>query len=273
MSTASTHIDETPSPELSEEDDTDLPLTSFQLLPSAGSFSFDAFESFKGPTHVTSSPPRTPPQDRRMRKSHNISWSRTPRHGEEGADLLLYLAKSPKADAETVRPKKSTIIFDRNASFSYKPQQQPPPHSQPAPVIEPPEPPRTPPCRSTPLPSSHMTPSNNYTGGGTALGFGSMTPGPFGLGGNLPQTPGTSFNFADFVTMSPSPAQPNWNATAATRTPMAGFGQTPGSSARRRLNFDRTPVLGGMRVLGDDGGGGGGGMGGLGMELGGELLH
>jgi hypothetical protein len=204
-----------------------------------------------------------------MRKSHNISWSRTPRHGEEGADLLLYLAKSPKADAETVRPKKSTI-FDRNSSFSYKPQQQTQAQPQPQPVIEPPEPPRTPPCRSTPLPSSHMTPSNQYNGGGTALGFGSMTPGPFGLGGNLPQTPGTSFNFADFVTMSPSPAQPNWNANAATRTPMAGFGQTPGSSARRRLNFDRTPILGGLRGLGDDGGGGG--MNGLGMELGGELL-
>jgi len=150
-----------------------------------------------------------------MRKAHNVSWSRTPKHGEEGVDLLMYLANSP-SPANTRDAK--TII----------------------------QPPTTPPCKSTPLPSSHMTPGTN---GGGFLGFG-------------PTTPGTNFNFADFVNVTPSPAQGPW-----TRTP--GTARTPAAAreARRKLNFDTlmppttSPTL--VRGCRSDG---------LGMEFGGELI-
>lgn len=199
ISEGSTIPDESPSPEFSEEDDADLPVTSFSLNAS---------------TRITSSPPHTPPPDRRMRKAHNVAWSRTPKDGEEGADLLIYLATSPSPakGQQTVRP---TI-----------------------------QAPSTPPANSTPLPSSHMTPG---TSGAGFLGFG-------------PNTPGTNFNFADFVNVTPSPAQAPW------RTP--GAGRTPATKeARRRLNFDNlmpptsSPVL--TRSGRNDG---------LGMELGGELV-
>lgn len=103
------------------------------------------------------------------------------------------------------------------------------------------QPPSTPPCKSTPLPSSHMTPG---TSGQGFLGFG-------------PTTPGTNFNFADFVNVTPSPAQ-----GAFTRTPVVG--RTPGASARRKLNFDTlVPPSPSMARHSKDG---------LGMELGGELV-
>ncbi|KAK4497242.1 hypothetical protein PRZ48_011692 [Zasmidium cellare] len=129
ISEGSTIADDPPSPEFSEEDDTDLPVTSFSLNAS---------------TRITSSPPTTPPPDRRMRKINDLYWSRTPKTGEEGADLLMYLATSPspakgQADAKTVI-----------------------------------QPPSTPPCKSTPLPSSHMTPG---TAGNGFPGFGPTTPG------------------------------------------------------------------------------------------------
>lgn len=201
VSSGSTIPDETPSPEFSEDDDADLPITSFSMTAS---------------THITSSPPRTPPPDNRMRKSHNVSWSRTPRHGEEGVDLLMYLATSPSPAVGAGRAK--TMI----------------------------QPPSTPPHKATPLPSSHMTPG---TSGHGFLGFGPTTPGNFG-----PHTPGASFNFADFVTLTPSPAQPSWN-----RTP--NINRTSGTSARRKLNFEKSPVI--TRNNRSDG---------LGMELGGELF-
>lgn len=130
ISESSTIADDPPSPEFSEEDDADLPVTSFSLNAS---------------TRITSSPPTTPPPDRRMRKFNSVAWSRTPKTGEEGADLLMYLATSPspakghQADAKTVV-----------------------------------QPPSTPPCKSTPLPSSHMTPG---TAGNGFLAFGPTTPG------------------------------------------------------------------------------------------------
>ncbi len=105
--------------------------------------------------------------------------------------------------------------------------------------------PSTPPCKSTPLPSSHMTPGMN----GAGFGFG-------------PNTPGTNFNFADFVNVTPSPAQGPWS-----RTPVAGRTPAAAREARRKLNFDNlvppstSPVL--TRSNRSDG---------LGMELGGELL-
>lgn len=83
--------------------------------------------------------------------------------------------------------------------------------------------PSTPPTKTTPLPSSLMhTP-------GTSVFWGA------------PHTPGTAgFNFADFVNVTPSPAQGTWNKTpGAAKTPKI---KTPAASARRRLNFDN-PML------------------------------
>lgn len=201
VSEHSTVPDDPPSPEFSEEDDSDLPVHSFSINAS---------------TRITSSPPQTPPPDRRMRKTHNVSWSRTPREGEEGADLLLYLAASPSVD--NPRTSKAAVM----------------------------QPPSTPPCKSTPLPSSHMTPGMN---GGSFFGFG-------------PNTPGTNFNFADFVNVSPSPAQVSWSRTPiASRTPAAA------REARRKLNFDNLMPPTSSPVLTRNGR-----TDGLGMELGGELV-
>ncbi|KAK5107432.1 hypothetical protein LTR62_001293 [Meristemomyces frigidus] len=188
ISETSTVPDSPPSPVHSEDDDTDLPVTSFSLNVS---------------TKITASPPQTPPPDRRMRKSHNISWSRTPKNGDDGADLLMFLATSPSP---------ANAAFTRTAVHA----------------------PRTPPTKATPLPSSHMTP------GTSGLGF---MP-----GFNPPVTPGTNnFNFADFVNVTPSPAQ----GAFGSRTPAAG-GRTPAAAreARRRLNFDSLlpPSSGGIGV-------------------------
>lgn len=60
------------------------------------------------------------------------------------------------------------------------------------------------------------------------------TPGGGGLFGNF-GTPSQQFNFADFVNVTPSPAQPAWGG----RTP-GGPARTPlaARDARKRLNFD-----------------------------------
>ncbi|KAI1195688.1 hypothetical protein F5X97DRAFT_238652 [Nemania serpens] len=81
------------------------------------------------------------------------------------------------------------------------------------------EPPSTPPPRKDmALPSSMMT-----------------TPG----GGNLfPTTPGQSFDFSDFINITPSPAPKPWKtplAFASVKTPTP---KTPLGLARRRLTFD-----------------------------------
>lgn len=60
------------------------------------------------------------------------------------------------------------------------------------------------------------------------------TPGGGGLFGNI-GTPNQQFNFADFVNVTPSPAQPPWGGRTPggpTRTPLAA------RDARKRLNFD-----------------------------------
>ncbi len=199
ISEGSTIPDEPPSPEFSEDDDADLPIHSFSINSS---------------TRITSSPPRTPPQDRRMRKTHNVSWSRTPKTGEEGADLLLYLATSPG------HPKPSfakTVV----------------------------QPPSTPPAKATPLPSSHMTPG--MAGAGFAFG---------------PNTPGANFNFADFVNVTPSPAQGSFS-----RTPNVGRTPSAAKEARRKLNYDNLMPPTSSPVLTRHGRNEG-----LGMELGGELV-
>ena len=153
--------------------------------------------------------PRTPPPTRsraaRQRKAG----------GEEGADLLLYLATSPSpANPEN---RSSRLVA-----------------------------PSTPPSNAQVLPSSVMT-----------------TPGVTGF-----STPGQNFNFADFVNVTPSPAQGAFGSRTPgpTKTPLAA------KEARRRLNFDTlipptaSPNLSNIgrgSVVKDSG---------LGMELGGELV-
>ncbi|KAF2399815.1 hypothetical protein EJ06DRAFT_556918 [Trichodelitschia bisporula] len=75
-----------------------------------------------------------------------------------------------------------------------------------------------------------------------------------GFGG----TPGGGFSFADYLNVTPSPAQAAWRTPGmAVRTPVQRAGE-----GRRRLEFE----------FGTPGGGGGGnGVKGLGMELGGRL--
>ena len=87
-----------------------------------------------------------------------------------------------------------------------------------------------------------------------------QTPSMFSIG-----TPGQQFNFADFVNVTPSPAQ-----GAFSRTP--GLVQTPlgAKEARRRLNYDSLAPPGSPPLSNV---GRGSIKGGLGMELGGELQH
>ncbi|KAF4995684.1 cyclin-dependent kinase [Fusarium heterosporum] len=154
----------------SDDDDDLLPIHSFN------------------PTNIRSSPPRTPPMRTRSISKRNKGEAGTGANGgktgEEGADLLLYLAASPSpAVKKSIRTRM--------------------------------EPPSTPPQKSNKmdLPSSMM-----------------MTPG----GGNLfPTTPSQAFDFADFVNITPSPAQKPFKtpvSITATRTPV--------SVTQRRLTFD-----------------------------------
>jgi hypothetical protein len=202
------------SPLLSEDDDEDLPITSFQINRS----------------HRRLSPPqapRTPPPDvarsARLRQSgfNAAGAAREGKQGEDDANLLMYLATSPTP----ARP--GTIKHQMQA-------------------------PSTPPPKQTPLPSSMMS----TPGGGAAYtGFGLATP-------------STNLNFAEFLNMTPSPAQVNgnWN-----RTPIAGGPKTPAAvrEARRRLNFENLhPPTGEAPHMGAYIGK----VEGLGMDLGGELV-
>ncbi|KAI1486062.1 hypothetical protein F5X96DRAFT_682309 [Biscogniauxia mediterranea] len=156
----------------SDEDDDLFPAHSFKL------------------DHNRSSPPRTPPMSRRgggNRRNKDKGMTNGHKSGEEGADLLLYLAASPSPAVPASRTRM--------------------------------EPPSTPPPRKDyALPSSMMT-----------------TPG----GGNLfPSTPGQPFDFADFVNITPSPAQKPWKTPLALTTAKTPTAKTPMSVARRRLTFD-----------------------------------
>ena len=137
---------------------------------------------------VRSSPPRTPPMQttrslRTKRSRENLDGPNPAKSGEEGADLLLYLAASPSPAVKSNRGRMEHLST-------------PPPKNS-----------------KLDLPSSMMT-----------------TPG----GGNLfPNTPGQGFDFADFVNITPSPAQKPW------RTPgPPSSARTPLSVARRRLTFE-----------------------------------
>ncbi|KAL8717285.1 MAG: hypothetical protein Q9225_005457 [Loekoesia sp. 1 TL-2023] len=111
-------------------------------------------------------------------------------------------------------------------------------------------PPSTPPSDPQALPSSMMPMSG-------ASGF---------LGGF--STPGQNFAWADFINVTPSPAQ----GAFGNRTP--GLPKTPlaAKEARRRLNLDTLGASGGSPSLNSIGRGSTTKNTGLGMELGGELV-
>ena len=160
------------------------------------------------------SPPRTPPPTR----NRAIRQRKTDGTGEEGADLLLYLATSPSPANPNA---KTSRIFA----------------------------PSTPPSKVNALPSSMMS----TPGGGFLGGFG---------------TPGQQFNFADFVNVTPSPAQ----GAFGSRTP--GLAKTPlaAKEARRRLNFEGLAPPSASPNLSNLARGAINKENGLGMELGGELV-
>ena len=161
-----------------------------------------------------SSPPRTPPPSRSRITRNRISNAA----GEEGADLLMYLATSP---SPAHLGAKSRI------------------HA-----------PSTPPSHTQALPSSMMSTPG---GGGFMAGF---------------NTPGQNFNFADFVNVTPSPAQGAFGSRTPgpTKTPLAA------REARRRLNFESLLPPGASPNLSNSGRVPAGKEAGLGMELGGELV-
>ena len=179
---------------ISEEDDADLPARSFRINSST----------------LQSSPPQTPPaRGCTARQGRGIA------PGEEGADLLIYLATSPSPANPAIKPCR---IFS----------------------------PSTPPSNTQELPSSMIS----------TPGMGDFS------------TPGQQFNFADFVNITPSPAQ----GAFGNRTP--GVAKTPlaAKEARRRLNFDTLVPPVSSPNLGNMGRGSSNKDPGLGMELGGELV-
>ncbi|KAL1594908.1 hypothetical protein SLS59_008458 [Nothophoma quercina] len=213
VSETSTIPDEPRSPLLSEEDDEDLPITSFQINKS----------------HFATSPirpraPRTPPPEiarsarLRQRGFTAAGAAREEKHGDDDANLLMYLATSP------------TPV--RAGSVKHVMQA-----------------PSTPPSKTTPLPSSMMS-----TPGGSGQGY----------AGYIATTP-NNLNFAEFLNMTPSPAQAqfgsSWN-----RTPVTGKTPAAVREARRRINFDNLvpPTGEGPRLINK--------VEGLGMDLGGELV-
>ncbi|KAF2459573.1 hypothetical protein BDY21DRAFT_192859 [Lineolata rhizophorae] len=251
VSEASTVPDDPVSPVTTDDEDVELPVHSFQA---------DA-------PHFCSSPPRTPrtppPGSRSGRSAGARSASRAfnahgqqrnGQSGEEGADLLLYLATSP-----------SPAHHNRNANNDGG--------NNPSSASKTPTTakqrlfaPSTPPPKSTPLPSSMMS-----TPGGGMSSF------P-GFGPNTPSA--AAFNYTDFLNFTPSPGQAVWKTpVAAAKTPLAGGKE----AARRRLNFDgllpSSSASGGSPNVGGSGSfesktstGSTKKETGLGMELGGELV-
>jgi len=161
--------------------------------------------------NIHSSPPRTP-SPVRSRGSLRRSKDKNGKSGEEGADLLLFLATSPSPANPINRSRM--------------------------------QPPSTPPPKNLALPSSMMT-----------------TPG--GGGGLFPQTPGQNFDFADFVNITPSPAQKPWK-TPQIKTP--GALRTPATISRRNLTFENFLPPGASPSMRNHSSKG------LGMDLGGDLI-
>lgn len=251
----------------SEEDDL-LPMHSFQM------------PEMQRERHV--SPPRTPPPIRSRpanRRSHTTHGRvQHPQHpnplqqhqqgqGQEGADLLLYLATSPSpaqprrenfTGGNTYLPTHShsksftdSFISTEAMKSNVRAQESFNSSHQPNPSLNslshrsntsistinnetPMQPPQTPPSRNMALPSSMMT----TPGGSNGLG---------------PATPGQNWDFAEFVNITPSPAQKAW------RTPRLGLGDTPrmgdlntprpGEMSGRtpRMNGAPTPRMGGLQ--------------------------
>ncbi|KAI9818000.1 MAG: hypothetical protein M1826_001433 [Phylliscum demangeonii] len=232
-----------PAPESDADDDLDRPVHSFR--PSS--------------PPMPSSPPCTPPPKRigagRGRHDHGHghghggggggggggSATRDAPTGEEGADLLMFLASSPSPAHPPMRPR----------------------------VV----PPATPPSRNPALPSSMMTTTPN--------GPNFMT----GFGLPAPATPAQPFPFADFLNVTPSPAQGPWMPRTPTtvRTPPNIVSTPPAAQeVRRDLHRDSMLPVAVSPSLSSPRGDGGRhahahahGLGrntGLGMELGGELV-
>jgi hypothetical protein len=106
------------------------------------------------------------------------------------------------------------------------------------------QPPSTPPPKNLALPSSMMT-TPGYSGSLSIFG--------------APATPSQGFDFADFVNITPSPAQATWTPRAA---------KTPVTVARRRLTFENFHAPHGSPSMRDSPAK----HTGLGMQLGGDLL-
>jgi hypothetical protein len=185
--------------------------------------------SFKMPSQdIRSSPPRTPPpmRGRASLGRRHPNGKTTNGKSEEGADLLLYLATSPSPANPSARSRL--------------------------------HPPQTPPSRNPALPSSMMTTPNGGSGLLAAFGIG-------GSSGGGPVTPSQAFDFADFVNITPSPAQNAWSKTPRTV-------RTPATVARRNAAFEafamgQSPRDGLRRQQFSPGGRLGAGLG-----LGGDLL-
>ena len=119
-------------------------------------------------------------------------------NSEEGADLLLYLAASPSP----VPKRQGGLKVGNTGTTTLM------------------EPPSTPPSRVV---------RNRQDADGTpALPSSMMTPGTL-----FPTTPGPAFDLADFVNITPSPAQKPWKTPLTTST-------TPrvGAARGKRLTFD-----------------------------------
>ncbi|KAK7205333.1 hypothetical protein BZA70DRAFT_289257 [Myxozyma melibiosi] len=161
------------------------------------------------------SPPRTPPP-RKFDRPFNgyASSASSSRTGEEGADLLMYLATSPSPAQR----------FSFASNFVPGSNQQQPPSS----ILSTPPPQNrsapswTPVLGSNGMSNNHNNSNNNSNNNGNTSGSSNNS------SNNGPQTPSQGFNFSDYVNIfTPSPAQVQWHA----RTPII----TP---ARKRLNFD-----------------------------------
>ncbi|KAG5291112.1 hypothetical protein I7I50_07818 [Histoplasma capsulatum G186AR] len=152
------HVDEIKEPE--------LPIVKVQNIGSSG---------------ISSSPPRTPPPNRNRASRRNEEAG----DGEDGADLLLFLANSPTP----------AIFRDKGSPRDF--------------------PPSTPPSQRAVLPSLTATP-----GRGVTTNFG---------------TPTQQFNFADFVNVTPSPAQLPWGGRTPGTMPRT---PRPPKELKKRLNFD-----------------------------------
>lgn len=128
----------------SEDDDSDLPLASFNAMN----------------RQIRSSPPRLPrtpsPDVARSARLRSKPFNgNTSRNNEDAADLLMFLAASPSPAVPSRKPR------------------------TPGPSTKTPQPPRTPPQQKTPLPSSMLS-----TPGGSAahfVGMGAATPGVGGF--------------------------------------------------------------------------------------------